>query len=192
MYILEIIIKVKVGKIMSHNKMIDVDIFNTLELIYKPNNLIISNIFKEQESQEYNAYTYTLNSKNNAMKILFRAAKITPKKVGQFVTLWKREGGGPIQPYDLTDDVDLFVINIYNNKHSGQFVFPKNILCEKGIVSQNQKGGKRAMRVYAPWDITESRQAKTTQAWQIKYFLDIPHSDYTAVDPVRVKKLYHI
>lgn len=177
---------------MSQNKIIDVDIFNTLELIYKPNNLIISNIFKEPESQEYNAYTYTLNSKNNSMKILFRVAKITPKKVGQFVTLWKREDTGPIQPYDSSDAVDLFVINIYNNKYSGQFVFPKHILCEKGIVSINQKGGKRAMRVYPPWDVTESRQAKYTQIWQIKYFLDIPHSDYTAVDPVRVKTLYNI
>src|SRR5258708_426124 len=100
---------------MSHSKMIDLNIFNLLELIYKSNKLIISNLHKDPESQEYCAYTYILNSTVNSMNILFRVGKITPKKVGQFVTLWKREGTGPIQPYDLSDTVDLFVINIYNN-----------------------------------------------------------------------------
>ncbi len=171
---------------------IDHDLFNRLELFYKSSNFIISNLVKESESQEYSAYTYMLNSTNYSRNILFRAAKITPKKVGQFVTLWKREGGGPIQPYDLADDIDFFVINIFTHESYGQFVFPKNVLCEKGIISQNQKGGKRAMRVYAPWDITESRQARNTQTWQLKYFLDISNLDNTAVDHQQVKKLYHI
>ena len=34
----------------------------------------------------------------------------------------------------------------------------------QGFASQDGKGGKRAMRVYPPWDITDSPQAKKTQA----------------------------
>jgi hypothetical protein len=55
--------------------------------------------------------------------------------------------------------------------HFGQFVFPKAVLGEKGIVSCNGKEGKRAMRIYPPWDIADNSQAKKTQAWQLQYFI---------------------
>jgi MepB protein len=41
----------------------------------------------------------------NGLRVQYRVAKITPTKVGQFVTLWKRVGRGPIQPFDLSDPV---------------------------------------------------------------------------------------
>jgi hypothetical protein len=44
---------------------------------------------------------------------------------------------------------------------------------EKGIVSKERAGGKGAMRIYPPWDVTDSAQAKKTQAWQLIYFFDI-------------------
>lgn len=138
------------------------------KLVYEPLGFTCQNIAKEMESAEYGAYTFELNSK----RIKFRVAKITPTKVGQFVTLWKRNGTGPILPYDLADSIDLFVINVRHAKHIGQFVFPKAVLYEKGIVSKENKGGKRAMRVYPAWDITNNRQAAKTQAWQLMYFFE--------------------
>ena len=42
------------------------------------------------ESTEYNACSYTVNGQ----KIIERTAKITPKKIGQFVTCWKRNIDG--------------------------------------------------------------------------------------------------
>ena len=63
---------------------------------------------KEKESAEYGAYSFQLNNKS----IVFRAAKITPTKIGQFVTLWKRIGNGPIQPFYYTDAIDLIVISV--------------------------------------------------------------------------------
>jgi hypothetical protein len=138
----------------------------------------------EDESAEYGAHTFQLNG----LAIRFRTSKITPTKVGQFVTLWKRNGNGPIQPFDLTDPVDLFIISVRKDNHFGQFVFPKSVLCKQGVVSNTDKGGKRAIRVYPPWDKTTSSQAKKTQQWQLNYFLEIPENK--TIDIVRAKMLY--
>nr|WP_255255562.1 MepB family protein [Bacillus cereus] len=70
--------------------------------------------------------TYVFNLK--ALSIRPRIAKITPTKVGQFVLLWKRIGHRPIQPYDILDPVDLFVISTRDENNFGQFVFLKAIL----------------------------------------------------------------
>lgn len=138
----------------------------------------------EAESTEYGAYAFKLND----LFIRFRVAKITPKKIGQFVTLWKRIENGPIQPYDICDPVDLFVVSTRKVDHFGQFVFAKSALWEQGVISKNGKGGKRAMRVYPPWDKPLNRQAQQTQRWQTAYFLDIPLNQ--PIDRVRSRMLY--
>ena len=145
------------------------DLITAQRLAYAPNGFACKNITQEAESQEYGACEFEMNNR----RIKFRVAKITPTKIGQFVTLWKRIGDGPIMPFDVSDPVDLFVVSVRKDEHFGQFVFPKNILYEKGFVSKNGNGGKRAMRVYPPWDVTDSPQAKKTQAWQIIYFVEI-------------------
>jgi hypothetical protein len=139
---------------------------------------------RELESAEYAAYTFKVNS----LSIQFRVAKITPKKAGQFVTLWKRIGNSPIQPYDFSDSIDFFVINARKDNRCGQFVFPKSILSQHDVVSMNGNAGKRAIRVYPPWDINLNRQAKKTQEWQVEYFLEIPNNG--EIDIARAKKLY--
>lgn len=160
------------------------DFLETELLLYRPLGWEYSLPIAEPESAEYGACFFDLNG----LAIRFRVAKITPTKVGQFVTLWKRKGKGPIQPFDKADPIDLFVINVRSDHHFGQFVFPKSVLCQHDIVSQEEKGGKRAIRVYPPWDKTTSRQAQKTQAWQLEYFLEIPENK--TVDNVRVEKLY--
>lgn len=163
---------------------IDIKLIRALELIYEPNGLIMSKLKQDQESKEYSACKFKLNSLN----IAYRSAHTTPTKIGQFVTLWKRIEAGPIQPYDLSDAIDFFVVSVATPEHFGQFVFPKQVLFEKDIVSKDGKGGKRAIRVYPPWNTTESSQAKKTQKWQLNYFLLIP--DQQPIDTEQVKKLY--
>lgn len=136
---------------------------------YIPSGLLGENFVQEAESQDYGATEFKMNN----MFIRFRAAKITPKKIGQFVTFWKRMGQGPIMPYDSTDAFDYLIVSVRSGERLGQFVFPKAALCMQGYVSKNATGGKLAMRVYPPWDITESRQAQKTQAWQLNYFYEI-------------------
>jgi hypothetical protein len=145
---------------------------------------VIDNLLREPESEEYGAFTFAMNQR----RVQFRVAKITPKKLGQFVTLWKRIGDGPIIPYDIADPIDLFVISVRTSERFGQFAFPKALLHEKGIVSQAGKGGKRAMRVYPPWDIANSRQAKNSQTWQNLYFFEIDPK--TSIDTCRIQQLF--
>lgn len=107
----------------------------------------------------------------NNQRIKFRVAKITPKKLGQFVTLWKRIGGGDIMPHDMEDPIDLFIITVRDVATSGQFVFPKAVLWAKGIVSKDGKGGKRAMRLCPAWDKPDNAQAKNRKLCNLIVFL---------------------
>jgi len=138
----------------------------------------------EAESADYGACVFEVNG----CSIRFRVAKITPTKIGQFVTLWKRVGNGPIQPFDISDSVDSFVVSTRKNKHFGQFVFPKSALVKHGIVSKEGVGGKRGIRIYPPWDKAISSQARKTQNWQLEYFLEIPID--RAIDRDRLRVLY--
>lgn len=148
-------------------KGISKDLILIREILSGNCNFKITQLTLEAESSEYGACTFILNNLN----ILFRTAKITPTKTGQFVTLWKRINQGPIQPFDSTDSIDLFIVSTRKDNHFGLFVFPKSILISKEIVS-DKKEGKRAIRVYPPWDITTNKQAQKTQKWQLDYFLE--------------------
>ena len=140
-----------------------------LNQIYQLAGLNIHDFEIESESQEYGACRFRLGD----LKVVFRTAKTTPKKVGQFVVLWKRATSGVIAPYHLQDDIDFFVIEVQISSRMGQFVFPKHILYEKGVLAGKDSEGKRAIRVYPPWDVTTSRQAENTQRWQCEYFFEL-------------------
>ncbi|WP_416148908.1 MepB family protein [Salipaludibacillus sp. HK11] len=154
-----------------NEKSIPRDFLLTKDLVYNACGFECSQPLLETQNAEYGGLVFKLNS----ISIRFRVAKVTPKKVGQFVTVWERIGDGPIQPYDITDATDLLVISTRDDKNFGQFIFPKEVLSKQNIISNNGKGGKRAMRIYPPWDKPTSRQAEKTQQWQLEYFLEIPN-----------------
>ncbi|GHF44563.1 hypothetical protein GCM10010218_27460 [Streptomyces mashuensis] len=137
--------------------------------VYDPCGFACSQPVPEPESAEYAACAFTLDGR----AVRFRVARTTPAKVGQFVTVWQRSEEGPIRPFDAGDGVDLFVISSRDDDGFGQFVFPREVLCERDIVSRDRSGGKRGFRVYPPWVTTTSRQARSTQAWQVQYFLHL-------------------
>lgn len=151
------------------------------EEVYDRCGLGISSFQLEAESQEYDACRFQLNGKS----VVCRTAKITPKKVGQFVTFWKRNGSGPIEPFDDKDGLDFFVVNVRTANEFGQFIFPKSVLIKKGIVSTEKREGKRAFRVYPCWDVTQSKQAQQTQKWQLDYFFRIGE-----VEPSEIIDIY--
>lgn len=152
------------------------DLITANELVYNSCNFIISQPQPEAESRDYNAYHFDLNGK----RICYRMAKITPTKTGQFVTLWKRNATGTIEPFDFSDAIDFVIISVRQDDLFGQFIFPKSILLKKGIFSTTTKEGKRATRVYPPWDETTSKQAQKTQHWQLEYFYKIaPVPDFS-------------
>lgn len=137
--------------------------------VYDKCGLLISDFRLEPESKEYDACQFELNG----LKIIGRNAKITAKKAGQFVTFWKRNRNGPIEPFYESDPIDFYIVNARIQNKLGQFVFPKSVLIKKGIISTQDKEGKRAFRVYPSWDIARSKQAERTQKWQLEYFYDI-------------------
>lgn len=155
----------------SFSEAIYSDLLISIDLISDLYEAKCSELTIEKESSEYGACKFKCNS----MNITFRSAKTTPTKIGQFVTLWKRIGNGPIQPYEITDDIDFVVISTRHNNNYGQFIFPKSILSKHGIIANNKKG-KLAFRIYPPWDITTSNQARKTQEWQLQYFLEFSKS----------------
>ena len=144
--------------------------------------LYITDFLIEPEGKEYDACQFKLNG----LYILCRNAKITPKKAGQFVTFWKRTGCGLIAPFNETDKIDFYIVNVRTENRFGQFVFPKTELIRQGIISTSQREGKRAFRVYPPWDTAKSKQAVQTQKWQSDFFYELNNSP----DLNRVKKLY--
>ncbi|CAM3313380.1 MepB family protein [Aequorivita lipolytica] len=151
--------------------------------IYRNGGLKISDFQTEPESKEYSACQF----KVNGQIVICRTAKITPKKVGQFVTFWKRSKVGITQPYSEKDNFHFYVINVERENRMGQFVFAKSILIAKGIVTTEKKDGKRGFRVYPCWDSPTSKQAEKTQRWQLDYFYEIGE----IINFEKVKKLYN-
>jgi len=160
----------------TQTKLTPEDLIIAKELVYDNCNFECTEPQPEIESQDYDAFDFQLN----ALKIKFRSAKITPTKTGQFVTLWKRNKTGIIEPFDYSDEIDFVIVNVRKDDSMGQFIFPKAVLLQKGIFSTAAKEGKRATRVYPPWDETTSKQAQKTQEWQLNYFLSI--SDKTDIN----------
>ena len=139
------------------------------ELVYDKCGFNLTNLKQNLEGAEYDACSFEINEK----KIQYRVSKVTPKKTGQFVSIWKRNQDGITEPFDILDDLDYIIITSKSGDNFGQFIFPISVLAEKSIVTKNGIVGKRGIRVYPPWDIATNNQALKTQSWQTKYFLAI-------------------
>lgn len=148
------------------------------ELVYEKCGFNLTNLNQNFEGAEYGACSFKLNGNS----IQYRNSKITPTKTGQFVTIWKRNKDGITEPFDIFDDIDFIIITSKSGVNFGQFVFPKSVLADKGIITRNGKEGKRGIRVYPPWDITTNKQALKTQSWQTKYFFTINNDHSTNLD----------
>ena len=149
--------------------------------VYNKCGFQLQNLVWNSESANYGACYFELNEKI----IQYRVANITPTKIGQFVAIWKRNNEGITAPFDVSDSLDFMIISVRDSENFGQFIFPKSVLVSHGIISQNEKGGKRGIRVYAPWDKPENKQAIKTQAWQVNYFVEIRENSHLDLEFVK-------
>lgn len=151
--------------------------------LFTPAQLSVSNVALEEESHDYDACHFKLNN----YTIQFRSSKITPTKVGQFVTFWKRSKDGITMPHETSDQFDFLMISACCKNQFGLFIFPKKALLQYDIISENGIGGKRGFRVYPAWDITDNSQAIKTQKWQLHYFMQLQTD--SAVNTARLQQL---
>ena len=152
--------------------------------VFKPLDLKISDIFAETECKDYFGFNFIINQ----TKIKFRKSKLTPKKMGQFVSFWKRCCDGKTIPFDRNDDFDYYIISIEENDDSGFFIFPKVILEKENLISAPSKTGKRGFRIYADWHFPDQKQAVKTKLWQAQYFINF--RDEETVIRKKKKKIF--
>jgi hypothetical protein len=143
--------------------------------IFKTFGSRIVNVTEDKECPNYYGCTFQLGSQ----QIKFRKAKSTPKKIGQFVTLWKRGPNGRTVPYDLDDDFDFYIILSEYGHQCGFFVFPKEILARMGILTSDVRKGKRGFRLYPEWNVPVNNQSLRTKKWQKEYFIEIDNEEKT-------------
>lgn len=121
------------------------------------------------EASEYSGCSFLQDGK----QVVYRTGKTTPRKMGQFVTFWKRNARGVTEPYSHQDNVQFFIIHCCSNTRIGHFILPKATLIQHGILTTTTKAGKRGFRVYPRWDTPTSKQALKTQQWQLDYFVEL-------------------
>lgn len=135
----------------------------------------ITNFVIDDECLEYSGCSFKLGN----LKVKFRQAKVTAKKVGLFVTLWKRNIENKTEPFNVNDPFDFYIIAVKQEVCSGFFIFPKDILSDKNILTNSKKEGKRGFRVYPDWTETTNNQAIKTKAWQTHYFINCRQNSHT-------------
>ncbi|GAK12439.1 MepB family protein [Geomicrobium sp. JCM 19039] len=136
--------------------------------VYSPIGLNIKNVHEEKQNAKYGAGSFETPFKT----VRFRVASKTPKKVGQFVVIWRKDENNKNRSYTYDEAHDLLVVTVFNESSEfGQFIFPKEILVKQNIVSTNVREGKMGFRVYPEWDKPTSRQGIKTQEWQLPYFV---------------------
>lgn len=137
--------------------------------IFIPNEWLVEASQEEVQNKAYGAGIFSINH----VTIRLRVAKVTPKKTGQFVVFWHKDSQNNNQAYayDGAPDLTMIVVTSPQNKKSA-FLFPKEVLWQKGILRTASQKGKMAMRVYPPWDEPISQQALLTKKWQSLYYVE--------------------
>lgn len=158
------------------------NIQDTVKSIYEPCGFSCTEPVIDPNCTDYAGCSLKVNDK----RVIFRVAKTTPTKLGQFVTLWKRINNSLPLPFNESDHIDFFVVNVNKGRDVGQFVFPKSAFLKNGVMASQNKKGKCAIRVYHPWDMLTSTQAIRTQKWQLNYFYILKHP----LDTKRIQSLY--
>lgn len=138
---------------------------NILETLGLPQ---VNEIESEPLNYEYESCTFYIGEQ----KIRSRRAKKTPTKEGYFVVFWVKDENKKNRPYTWEEATEKLIVTVMDQDRRGQFIFPKEVLLEKHIISKAGSKGKMAMRVYPTWETELNKTAKQTQKWQNNYFID--------------------
>ena len=128
----------------------------------------IQNLFVEKQNQAYEGLTFNLSDETYRSRL----AKKTPNKKGYFVVFWEKDAQNKNQPYAFESAPDQLIVLVLDDKKQGIFLFPKKVLLEQGILTNQTSKGKMGIRVYPTWESELNTSAQRTQKWQAVYFTD--------------------
>lgn len=126
----------------------------------------ISSMQMMSEKNEYNACTFMLGDK----RVIYREAKVTPKKIGLFVAIWKRNDTRVTVPYHVDDEFGYMMIAVKTDTEIGYFLYSKEVLGNLGIISTDVKEGKCGMRIYPTLEEGMNKQALKTYYSQLSSY----------------------
>lgn len=133
----------------------------------------------EDQNSDYEAGHVTIGS--GVWRI--RTARITPKKPGAFVAVWKRSAEGNTEPFDGTDACEGLMVFVDETTRFGVFRFTREHLAELGVTRSASSSGKRGFRVYPSWHENLNKQALSTQHAQAAGFktLEVQGTAYRSI-----------
>lgn len=131
-----------------------------------PTECLIKNRIDSPYKNEYDSCE--LEIKN--YKIIYRTAKITPKKPGAFVAIWKKDPSNRNIPFAMEDDLTHMVIYVEENHNKGVFIFTKQDLAALQIISHPTSKGKMGIRLYPIWSENLNPQASKSKDKQSPFF----------------------
>src|SRR6476646_4644317 len=94
-----------------------------IDFLFRSAGVEIKDFKDNEESLDYSACSFVING----YLIQYRQSKVTPTKIGQFVTIWKRNKERITVPYHA-DEIDFIIIYSQVDSKRGLFIFPKHIL----------------------------------------------------------------
>lgn len=120
----------------------------------------------EEQNGDYEAGVVALGSE--IWRI--RTARVTPKKPGAFVAVWKRNSDGETCPFESDEHIEGLLVFVREDEQFGVFQFSSAQLANLGISRSDTRDGKRGFRVYPSWSTGLNRQATLTQKLQSSAF----------------------
>lgn len=120
----------------------------------------------EEQRGEYESATVIIDS----VMWRVRTARITPKKPGAFVAVWRRDEAGETRPFDADDGIAGLFVFVQEDDRFGVFRFTAEQLEHLGVTGSFTQAGKRGFRVYPSWCTNLNLQAARTQVAQSSAF----------------------
>ena len=128
----------------------------------------VKDLTEEKYNQDYEALTFSFKEETYQSRL----AKKTPTKAGYFVTCWTKDENNCNQPYSKEAFADYLMIIVIDEELSGYFLFPRELLVEKGILTTFEHKGKMAFRVYPRGGNHGKKTEGKTQRGKGKWLLE--------------------
>lgn len=120
----------------------------------------------EEQNSDYESGTVAIGDQTWRI----RTARITPKKPGAFVAVWRRDEQGETRPFDSSENIGGLLIFVREGQRFGVFRFSTDLLERMGVTRSERHLGKRGFRVYPSWSFGLNSQAQKTQRDQAATF----------------------